>query len=215
MKCVAKVTKALGDIGIVADVTLAPPAVHVKSGTATLEAMNSAVAAAGSYRIVAGEAVAGGKKSWAATYYPLLLIVGLISLASFRGAEGLHQWMLHFMAGFFIVFGFFKLLDIRGFQSAYAGYDLLAAKWPAYGLAYPFIELALGFAFLFGFQVTVALWVSLVLMLFGSIGVLRAVLNKRKIRCACLGTALNLPMSTVTVVEDLGMAVMAAWMLMV
>jgi hypothetical protein len=52
--------------------------------------------------------------------------------------------------------------------------------------------------------------VTLVVMLIGSIGVLRAVLYKRRIRCACLGTSLNLPMTTVTIVEDLGMAAMAA-----
>jgi hypothetical protein len=55
---------------------------------------------------------------------------------------------------------------------------------------------------------------TLILMLIGSIGVLRALLDNRAIRCACLGTALNLPMTTVTLVEDLGMAAMAAAMLL-
>jgi hypothetical protein len=55
--------------------------------------------------------------------------------------------------------------------------------------------------------------VTLVLMLVGAAGVLKALLDKRAIRCACLGTALNLPMTTVTLVEDLTMAAMAAGML--
>jgi hypothetical protein len=54
---------------------------------------------------------------------------------------------------------------------------------------------------------------TLILMLVGAVGVLKALLNKRAIRCACLGTALNLPMTTITLVEDLGMAAMAAIML--
>jgi hypothetical protein len=46
-----------------------------------------------------------------------------------------------------------------------------------------------------------------------AVGVLKALLDRRAIRCACLGTALNLPMTKVTLVEDLGMAAMAAGML--
>jgi hypothetical protein len=55
--------------------------------------------------------------------------------------------------------------------------------------------------------------ITLVVMAFSSIGVILAVMNKQKIRCACLGTGFNLPMTTVTIIEDLLMAAMAAWML--
>lgn len=152
--------------------------------------------------------------SWLATYYPLLLIIGLLAIVACRGAESIHDWMLHFMAGFFLVFGFFKLLDLRGFVDAYVTYDLLAARWRGYGFAYPFLELGLGFAFLFQFWVTPALILSIILMGFGSLGVIKALRRKQKIRCACLGTVLKLPMSTVTLVEDLGMVMMSALMLL-
>ena len=79
---------------------------------------------------------------------------------------------------------------------------------------YPFIELGLGVAYLLRWELTIINWITLVLMLIGSIGVLQALLKKNAIRCACLGTALNLPMTTVTLVEDLGMAAMAAAMLL-
>ena len=151
--------------------------------------------------------------SWIKTYYSLFLIVGMISAVSFSGAENLHVWMMNFMAGFFLVFGAFKLLDIKGFRDAYSTYDLLAKRWENYGFIYPFLELGLGFAFLFQFEVNTTFWLSFILMSFSSLGVIQAIMQKRKIQCACLGTVLKLPMSTITLVEDLGMAVMALIMI--
>ena len=161
-------------------------------------------------------------RSWLQTYYPLLLIIGYIAVGSlaggyagdgFSGAFSPYGWMNAFMAGFFLVFSFFKLLDIRGFADSYRTYDLLAMRWPGYGFVYPFIEMGLGFAFLFGWQGELANAVALVVMGFSSLGVIAALRDRRQIRCACLGTVLNLPMSTVTLVEDLAMVAMAAMML--
>ncbi len=157
---------------------------------------------------------AAKKPLWWKTYYPLLLIVGLIALVSFKGAVTPHDWMMHFMAGFFIVFSFFKLLDLRGFADAFAGYDLLAKRCKSYGLIYPFLELALGLAFLFGYELRAALGASIILLGFGTIGVIQAVSSGQQIRCACLGTVLNLPMSKITLIENSVMIAMSAWMLM-
>jgi hypothetical protein len=118
--------------------------------------------------------------------------------------------MRHFMAAFFLVFSFFKLLDLRGFSDAYRSYDIVARLWPTWGYIYPFVELALGIAYLLNVAPFATNLATLVLMLVGAVGVLKALLDKRAIRCACLGTALNLPMTTITLVEDLGMAAMAA-----
>ena len=80
-------------------------------------------------------------KSWLETYKPILLIAGFIAGVSILTANGnLHAGMNTFMAGFFLVFSFFKLLDIKGFANSYAMYDLLAMKVPAYGFVYPFFE---------------------------------------------------------------------------
>jgi hypothetical protein len=119
------------------------------------------------------------------------------------------------MAGFFLVFSFFKLLDLRGFAGVYRSYDVVARAWPAWGFIYPFAELALGIAYLLNLNPIATNIVTLTLMLVGAVGVLKALLDKRAIRCACLGTALNLPMTTITIVEDLGMAAMAAVMLVI
>ncbi|NBO10845.1 MAG: hypothetical protein EBV25_04690, partial [Methylophilaceae bacterium] len=118
-----------------------------------------------------------------------------------------------FMAGFFLVFSFFKMLNIQAFASSYAMYDLLAIRFKAYGYIYPFIELGLGIAYLISYNPITTNTLTLIVMTFSSLGVIKAVLDKQKIRCACLGTVFNLPMSTVTIIEDLLMAAMALWML--
>jgi hypothetical protein len=58
-----------------------------------------------------------------------------------------------------------------------------------------------------------AAWAALILSLVGAVGVIQSVARRQTIQCACLGTVFKLPMSTVTVIENLGMAAMAAWML--
>jgi copper chaperone CopZ len=150
--------------------------------------------------------------------YPLFLIVGYILgavllIAFATGDWSLGPMMRHFMAGFFLVFSFFKLLDLSGFVTAYRGYDLLAARSASWAYAYPFVELTLGIAYLIDFIPVLTNIVTFLIMTIGAIGVLKALLDKRRIQCACLGTALNLPMTKVTLIEDLTMAAMAAGML--
>ncbi len=154
------------------------------------------------------------------TYRPLFLIlaylVGLVALAeisagSFQGMRA----MRHFMGGFFLAFSFFKLLDVRGFADAFQTYDILARGSRAYGYAYPFIELALGIAFITSFQPVATNAVTLAITGIGTLGVTQALVQKRRIKCACLGSVFNLPMSKVTFFEDTLMAGMAAAMLAV
>ncbi|NQZ79065.1 MAG: heavy-metal-associated domain-containing protein, partial [Ekhidna sp.] len=152
------------------------------------------------------------------TYQPLILIVGFISGVSFLsqypfGEFSWMLWMRHFMAGFFLVFSFFKLLNIKEFASSYAMYDLLAAKWKTWGYIYPFVELGLGVSYLIDFNPIVTNWLTAVVLGFSSLGVIKSNLDKRKIKCACLGDVFNLPMSTVTIVEDVTMVAMAVAML--
>ena len=157
-------------------------------------------------------------ESFLATYQPLLLIFLFIVMttviASFRdGQFDTMLWMRNFMAGFFIVFSFFKFLDLKGFASSYAMYDLLAKRVKVYGFVYPFVELALGIAFLTNFEPQITYTTTIIVMGFSSLGVIQSVLDKKKIRCACLGAFFKLPMSTVTIIEDLLMVAMALFML--
>lgn len=148
------------------------------------------------------------------TYYPLLLVgaflIGFVAYLEWLGGsfESLRA-MQNFMGGFFVVFAFFKLLDVRGFAAAFQTYDLAARWFPAYAFAYPGIELALGIAYLTRFGPTLTNAVALIVMALGLVGVTQTLLTKRRIQCACLGTVFQLPMSKVTFVEDFSMAAMA------
>lgn len=160
------------------------------------------------------------QKSWIQTYKPLLLVFAFITsiacLTSFANNHFIGQlWMNHFMAGFFIVFSFFKFLDIRAFADSYAMYDVIAKQWKGYGYLYPFIELLLGIAYLTAFNPILTNSITIVVMSISSIGVMQSVVRKQKIRCACLGAVFNLPMSTVTIIEDVLMVIMAASMLFI
>lgn len=123
------------------------------------------------------------------------------------------SWMNHFMAGFFLVFSFFKMLNLSGSAESYRMYDVVAKAVPAWGYAYAFIELLLGLAYLAEFRPLLTNTVTFVVMSVSIVGVLQSVLNKKKIRCACLGAVFNLPMSTVTIIEDALMIAMSLAML--
>lgn len=157
-------------------------------------------------------------RSWLATYKPVLLIFAFISgttllTASATGTFLWIRWMNHFMAGFFLVFSFFKLLNLKGFAESYAMYDIIARRWNGWGYLYAFTELALGIAYLTEFFPMLTNAVTFVVMSVSMIGVLQTVLNKRKIKCACLGDVFDLPMSTITIIEDALMIGMSAAML--
>ncbi len=213
--CAAKVEKTLKTVAGDVSVTLDPPRAIVGAST-SMATLNEALGSVGKYRLSETAAVQSNSPLAASAaglpvYYPLFLVIGLVALASFAG----QSWMMSFMAGFYIIFGAFKLLDVPAFANSYAQYDIIAKAFKPWGYAYPFVELALGFAFLFWFEMRAAAWIALVLSLVGAIGVIQSVMRKQTIQCACLGTVFNLPMSTVTIVENLGMAAMAAWMLFV
>ena len=157
-------------------------------------------------------------KSWFATYKPILLIFGYITIAAIIAAtqQSGFNWMHGmniFMAGFFLTFSFFKMLDLKGFAESYAMYDIVAKKIPVWGFIYAFIELALGIAYATGFQPMLTNVATFTIMNISIIGVLQSVINKRKIQCACLGAVFNLPMSTVTIIEDALMIAMSAGMI--
>ena len=238
--CIKKVTQALLPLASHVAVSLQLMQVVLTDTKADFETLKTAVEAAGSYGLVPNQALNTPpahlipaqsapvniasivpNTSWLATYSPLLLIVAYIlggSVLVQIGMDGLAsvnmvETMRYFMAGFFLVFSFFKLLDINAFATAYSGYDLLARRWHGWGLIYPFVELALGIAYLSHFNPLLTHWVTIIVMGFSALGVIRAVASKTQIQCACLGTVFKLPMSTVTIVEDVGMVLMAAAML--
>ena len=178
--------------------------------------LQNAIGAESKYRITAQHnEVVEPTKSWLETYKPILLIffyiTAIASLVQFVNHHfDVMQWMNIFMAGFFLTFSFFKMLDLKSFAESYAMYDVVAKRIPVWGYIYAFIELGLGIAYIINFNPLVTNIVTVVVMSASIIGVLQSVLNKQKIQCACLGAVFKLPMSTVTIIEDalmIGMSV--------
>jgi hypothetical protein len=153
-----------------------------------------------------------------ADYLPFIVILALTVLSALAIQSSLHRWnwmawMNDFMGFFLVVFSMFKFFDMEGFADGFHMYDLLAIRFRAYAFVYPFIELALGLAYLARWKPRVVYAVTIVVMLLGTAGVLRALIKGLDVNCACMGTVLKVPLSTVALVEDAGMAVMAAIML--
>ena len=147
---------------------------------------------------------------------PLLIILTYISVASIL--MNYKNWnsseaMLDFMGLFYIVFSFFKMLDLKGFPESFRMYDPLAKRLPIYGRIYPFIETGLGLMLLMRYEVKIALIITLFVLGATTIGVTKTLLDKKSIRCACLGTVLKLPMTEATFIENIIMIVMAISML--
>jgi copper chaperone CopZ len=224
--CVASVKKQLDESDSISDANIRldfPQAKISFVNELGIETLQSIINKAGNYTIkLNGSETQNTELSLpeknVRTYKPLLLIVGFIAVVSaltqfpFSSFSGM-LWMRHFMAGFFIVFAFFKLLNLQGFANSYSMYDIVAAKWKSWGYVYPFVELALGLLYLTNIA-PLATNISTALILgISSIGVIKSNMDKKKIKCACLGDVFNLPMSTVTIVEDLSMVGMSLIML--
>jgi hypothetical protein len=148
----------------------------------------------------------------------LIVIVALTLLSASAkqfsyGSWNWMNWMHDFMGFFLVVFSMFKFFDMEGFADGFQMYDLLAKRFRPYAYIYPFIELGLGLGYLSHRQPKLIYGATVIVLAFGSIGVVRALLKGLDIECACMGTVLHVPLSTVALIEDLGMAVMGAAML--
>jgi copper chaperone CopZ len=224
MTCGGCEAKVKGNLLPVPGVTGVEVSKETQSATITMEKHVSLATLQKSlgekYKITAEEhnESAEQAKSWMSTYKPILLIFGYITaIALIVGTNhGNFHWMAAmntFMAGFFLTFSFFKLLDLKGFAESYAMYDLIAKQVSGWGYFYAFMELGLGLAYATGFQPLSTNIITFLVMTLSIIGVLQSVLNKRKIKCACLGAVFNLPMSTITIVEDALMILMSTGMI--
>ncbi len=155
-----------------------------------------------------------GQLTWK-SYLPLIIIVTLIAISSLILSRGSIQgFVLFFMTGFFLIFGMFKLMDLKGFAEGYSTYDILAQKWFGYGYIYPFIEIAFGLLMLAGYHPDWLIWTEFIVMAFSGIGVGVKIAKREPFICACLGTFLKVPLTKVTLIEDFGMAGLALLMVL-
>ena len=150
-------------------------------------------------------------------FMPLIILAIVITIfatvATYMMRGDSMFFMRMFMAGFFVIFGGLKLVSLKDFVSAYKMYDVIAARVPGYGIAYPFIEVALGIGYLTNIAPMVVNSITIFVMVVGAVGVLRVLLRGEKILCACMGAVFKVPMTWVTLGENLLMAAMAVWML--
>lgn len=152
-------------------------------------------------------------------FIPLIVIFSIIALITLAH-QLYYGWnfmecMRIIMAAFFLIFGFFKVINLAGFAKAYHMYDLIAQRFYAYGYIYPFLELSLGTAYLLQWRPLEVNVFTLILMLVSAAGVFNELRKGKTVVCACLGAVFKIPMTYVTLAEDLIMAVMALAMLFI
>lgn len=151
-------------------------------------------------------------------YFPLIVIIATAIVGAY-GIEASREEFFgrnfahSFMGFFFLLFAMFKLFDINGFADAFQKYDLIAEKKREYAYAYPFIEMLLGVLYLAGHYLFLVNFLTMIVMIVSAVGVIKGYASGKDIKCACLGTVLNVPLSVVSVIENVGMGLMAAFML--
>ena len=128
------------------------------------------------------------------------------SLFTVRAAE----WFIAFSM---CILAILKLRDVESFSTMFLNYDLLARRWVRYGYVYPFAEAFVGILMIAG----VLTWISSPIALFigtvGAVSVIKAVyVDKRELKCACVGGDTNVPLGAISLTENLMMIGMAIWM---
>ena len=131
-----------------------------------------------------------------------------ITLITFSITSIIYNFMTLYMGIFFILFSLMKMPDWKGFVEAFSTYDILAKHIPGYAAIYPALEFILGILFITNSFISIAAWITLVALGIGGIGVTLKLLKKEKFQCACLGTFINVPLTKVTLLEDIIMVVM-------
>ena len=156
----------------------------------------------------------GGRLS---DYWPLIALIGITAAGAFainwRTGDGLMGWMHYFMGLFLLSFAMLKIFNLSAFADGFKKYDLMAKHARRYGYIYPFIELALGLGYLSFASPELVYGATVLVMLVSTVGVIIALRRGLDINCPCMGSVLEVPLSTVTLTEDLGMGAMAAVML--
>lgn len=216
--CTGKVGKALRGIGGVssAEVKLPNMGIVTTAKELPLAAFQEAIRTVGSYEIAFGRPTL---YETLRPFAPLAVMFGIVAVWAlvvsylFPSPHAVHDLMRNFMGGFFLLFGALKVLNLKVFAQMYSGYDVLARRVPAWGYIYPFVEIELGILYtldLFAVQANIA---TALLMSIGTIGIVQKLRSGAQVQCACLGSVFTVPLTWVTVAENLLMVLMALYML--
>lgn len=156
----------------------------------------------------------------ALTYRPVIALFAMAALmalaaswASF-GALGTVQAAEWFIAISMCLLALQKLKDVDSFATMFLNYDLLAQRWVPYAYVYPFAEALAGVLMVAGALMWLSVPVALFIGTIGAVSVFKAVyIDKRELKCACVGGDSNVPLGFVSLTENLMMVAMAIWML--
>ncbi len=154
------------------------------------------------------------------SYVPVLAVFAvafLMGLATSRYAFGelftvrAIEW---FVAFSMCILAILKLRDLESFTTMFLGYDLLGQRYVRYAYAYPFCEALAGILMIAGAMMWLAIPTALFIGTVGAASVFKAVyIDKRELKCACVGGSSNVPLGFVSLSENLAMVGMALWML--
>ncbi|MDT2076324.1 MAG: MauE/DoxX family redox-associated membrane protein [Planktomarina sp.] len=113
-----------------------------------------------------------------------------------------------------VLLGLQKLQDVERFATMFLNYDLLAQRWIRYGYVYPFVETGAGLLMMAGILTWLSAPAALFVASIGAVSVFKAVyVDKRELKCACVGGDSKVPLGFVSLTENLMMIGMAVWML--
>lgn len=186
-----------------------------------LKHLNSAISTAGDYKILSNEPTLFSQVlNYFDTKKPILIALVLVSISSLslqvpNGQFYIESWFTAYMGIFFLLFSFLKLLNVSGFSMTFKRYDVISKQFAPFATIYPFIELSLGLAFLTQSFLVFANIATILFMISQSVGVIQVMKNRENVQCACMGTAISLPISSLTLFENLVMVSMATYMLLI
>jgi len=224
--CIAKIIKLLEEQLAATEISFSNANKAIEFNTnipVNMEQLNQLLTTIGNYKInelALPENINNAKDTPddAASYKPIYIIfaylIAISIIVKLKGAN-FETALASGMAGFFLIFSFFKMLDLKGFAEGYSSYDIIAKRFYNYGYIYPFIELAFGIGYI---SVGESLYLNIVvfiIMSISSIGVIQSMLSKSKFYCACVGTFLKVPLGMVALIEDLSMVVMSLAMIII
>lgn len=151
-------------------------------------------------------------------YFPLIVIIIVSIIAGFvmTAITGYtwRMWMANFMGLFFFLLATFKFFDLEGFADGFAMYDIPTYYFKPYAYIYPFIEFGLGLLFLGHLVPMLTNILTIIVMLVSFVGVVTALVKKRDVTCACLGTVIKIPLTSLSLIENIGMAFLSFVMLL-
>jgi glutaredoxin len=156
----------------------------------------------------------------AVSYRPVVAVFAMTALMAVAASTvAFGTPLTTHMIGWFIAFSMcvlaiLKLQDVERFSTMFLNYDLLAKRWVAYGSVYPFAEAAAGLLMIWGGLNWLAIPIALFIGTIGAVSVFKAVyIDKRELKCACVGGSSNVPLGFVSLTENVMMVAMALWML--